>query len=361
MDMDVANFKDRYAKNERNFRGLDLSGADLSNLKLDDIDFRGANLQRANFQGSTLQKADFRGSELKGTIFKKANLQYANFEGMNLEYANFAHAKFEMVELQDAIRSTYKDLLHQAKTEEQRHLGDFLFDKFEFINFEDADLRFANLKRTILSHANFRHTILLDPTKNLEQTQNKTRKECTVKPNRALRYKREFYQEFSKLAHADQEFFKSGKYPNPYSQLFLKRSIDRRGQYEFRQQVLKQYGYRCLITDCDAVQALEAAHIEPYAQYQNNDPSNGLLLRADIHTLFDLNLIAIDENTKVHVHSKLRTTVYWKYNNTSLILDPVKFRSLNKIALENRYNNAIKYGDWYFQLTIWDACDRLYE
>jgi len=42
---------------------------------------------------------------------------------------------------------------------------------------------------------------------------------------------------------------------------------------------------------------LEAAHIVPYRSEEHNHPSNGLLLRADIHTLFDLNLLRIRPNT----------------------------------------------------------------
>jgi hypothetical protein len=44
------------------------------------------------------------------------------------------------------------------------------------------------------------------------------------------------------------------------------------------------------VTGCDVVQALDAAHISPYLGDQSNHVTNGVLLRADIHTLFDLQL-----------------------------------------------------------------------
>ena len=44
------------------------------------------------------------------------------------------------------------------------------------------------------------------------------------------------------------------------------------------------------MTGCDVVQALDAAHISPYLGDQSNHVTNGVLLRADIHTLFDLQL-----------------------------------------------------------------------
>jgi putative restriction endonuclease len=49
-----------------------------------------------------------------------------------------------------------------------------------------------------------------------------------------------------------------------------------------------------VITGCDAIEALEAAHISPYRGEEANHPQNGLLLRADLHSLFDLGLIAIE-------------------------------------------------------------------
>ena len=71
----------------------------------------------------------------------------------------------------------------------------------------------------------------------------------------------------------------------------------RRGQSSFRRGLIKRYGSRCLVTGCGLEAILEAAHIAPYRNASHNDPSNGLLLRADIHTLFDLYLMRIDPIT----------------------------------------------------------------
>jgi putative restriction endonuclease len=68
----------------------------------------------------------------------------------------------------------------------------------------------------------------------------------------------------------------------------------RRGQASFRANLLEAYDGHCCITGCDLKDALEAAHITPYRGPQSNHPQNGLLLRADIHTLFDLGLMAIE-------------------------------------------------------------------
>lgn len=71
----------------------------------------------------------------------------------------------------------------------------------------------------------------------------------------------------------------------------------RRGQAGFRRDLIKRYGARCLVTGCEVEDLLEAAHIAPYRNSSHHDPRNGLLLRADIHTLFDLHLLKIDPSS----------------------------------------------------------------
>lgn len=65
-------------------------------------------------------------------------------------------------------------------------------------------------------------------------------------------------------------------------------------QYKFRADLLRLYG-KCLITNCRVEAVLQAAHIIPFSESVSyrNDTSNGLILRADIHALFDKFLIAI--------------------------------------------------------------------
>jgi hypothetical protein len=70
--------------------------------------------------------------------------------------------------------------------------------------------------------------------------------------------------------------------------------IRRRGHPSFRQLLLAAYDYRCAITNFNAMDSLEAAYIVSYRGAQTQHPSNGLLLRSDLHTLFDLGKIAID-------------------------------------------------------------------
>lgn len=85
----------------------------------------------------------------------------------------------------------------------------------------------------------------------------------------------------------------------------------REGRDRFRQAVLEAYDGRCAITGFDAPQALEAAHIYPYRGPATNRVSNGLLLRADLHRLFDRGAIAVHESShQVLLRPDLRTTRY---------------------------------------------------
>lgn len=72
----------------------------------------------------------------------------------------------------------------------------------------------------------------------------------------------------------------------------------RRGQPAFRAALLAAYGGRCAVTGCDVEAVLEAAHISPYSGPSSDHVCNGLLLRADIHTLFDSGLLAFDPETR---------------------------------------------------------------
>ena len=70
--------------------------------------------------------------------------------------------------------------------------------------------------------------------------------------------------------------------------------LRRQGQQAFRRKLLQAYRNRCAITGCETRWVLEAAHITPYRGTKTNNLANGLILRADIHTLFDLGLISVD-------------------------------------------------------------------
>lgn len=118
----------------------------------------------------------------------------------------------------------------------------------------------------------------------------------------------------------------------------LREIVQRRGQPEFRNKLIAAYDGRCAVTGCDAVSALEAAHITPYLGPESNHVSNGLLLRADIHTLLDLDLVGIDpESLRMVVAEQLRETCYEELDGQELILPDDAALAPNKEALQQRW------------------------
>lgn len=80
----------------------------------------------------------------------------------------------------------------------------------------------------------------------------------------------------------------------------------RLGQGTFRIAVTDAYERACSITGEHSLPALEAAHIRPYADSGPHEISNGLLLRADFHRLFDQGYVTVTPDLHVEVSKRLR-------------------------------------------------------
>jgi hypothetical protein len=99
----------------------------------------------------------------------------------------------------------------------------------------------------------------------------------------------------------------------------LRAIAQRRGQRRFRNRLIERYGCACQISTCPYPGLVEAAHIRPYAISSDNGARNGLLLRSDLHTLFDLGLLGIDPNSlKVHLAAALTGAGYDQFEGAIL-------------------------------------------
>jgi len=78
------------------------------------------------------------------------------------------------------------------------------------------------------------------------------------------------------------------------------------GQSAFRAMVTDAYHYRCAITKEKTLPVLEAAHIKPYAKSGPNLTRNGLLLRSDMHILFDKCYLTVTDDKHVEVSRRIR-------------------------------------------------------
>jgi len=83
--------------------------------------------------------------------------------------------------------------------------------------------------------------------------------------------------------------------------------LQRLGQGAFRILVTDAYERRCAITREKALPVLDAAHIRPVAEGGSHRLDNGLLLRSDVHTLFDRGYITVMPGHRVRVSRRLKT------------------------------------------------------
>jgi len=103
----------------------------------------------------------------------------------------------------------------------------------------------------------------------------------------------------------------------------------RLGQGGFRIFVTEAYSRRCALTGEKTLPVLEAAHIKPYADSGPHRTSNGLLLRSDLHILFDRGFITVDEDRRIHVSQRIKEEFgngkeYYALNGRSLMMLPEK-------------------------------------
>lgn len=80
----------------------------------------------------------------------------------------------------------------------------------------------------------------------------------------------------------------------------------RLGQNAFQARVLTAYERRCAITGSKIQPVLQAAHIQPVTRGGEHRLDNGMLLKSDVHTLFDRGYLAVDPKFRLHVSPRLR-------------------------------------------------------
>ncbi len=101
----------------------------------------------------------------------------------------------------------------------------------------------------------------------------------------------------------------------------------RLGQGAFRVIVTDAYQRRCAITGERTLPVLEAAHIRPYSMSGPNAVNNGLLLRSDLHKLFDIGYLTVTPELRVEVSPKIKEEYsngreYYAYHGHPLKVSP---------------------------------------
>jgi len=121
------------------------------------------------------------------------------------------------------------------------------------------------------------------------------------------------------------------------------------GQSAFRAMVTDAYKYRCSITKEKTLPVLEAAHIKPYSESGPNLTQNGLLLRSDMHILFDKGYMTVTDDHKVEVSGRIREEYqngkeYYAYHGKELSNLPEKVMDRPSANFLNWHQDQVYKG-----------------
>jgi HNH endonuclease len=121
------------------------------------------------------------------------------------------------------------------------------------------------------------------------------------------------------------------------------------GQGAFRVLVTDGYQRRCSITGEKTLPVLESAHIRSYANEGPHAISNGILLRSDIHKLFDTGYLTITTDFKIEVSRRIKEEFsngreYYQYHGKDLLILPQKIHERPDAKYVEWHNNNVFKG-----------------
>ncbi|AIE87188.1 HNH endonuclease [Fimbriimonas ginsengisoli] len=116
----------------------------------------------------------------------------------------------------------------------------------------------------------------------------------------------------------------------------------RLGQGGFQVEVVEAYERRCALTGEKTLPVLQAAHIVPYSEGGEHEVQNGLLLRSDMHTLFDRGYLTITPDYRVEVSAQIQEQftngkLYYSYHG----------QELRSLPSESRRRPSAEFLQWH--------------
>jgi putative restriction endonuclease len=156
------------------------------------------------------------------------------------------------------------------------------------------------------------------------------------------------YRLFDLQKQSQNQFIVEDNYPNNrYGSEILTRV--RLGQGAFRILITDAYNRRCAISGEKTLPVLDAAHIKPYDQNGPHSTSNGLLLRTDLHKLFDKGYLTITNDYKIEVSRRIKEEFengrdYYKYHGNSLLTLPSDIKDKPSKKFLNWHNQNVYKG-----------------
>lgn len=139
---------------DKNFRYMNLSGQDFSNLDLRGSDFSGAILHRANLSQANLENANFTGADLSLADLARTNLKGANLTNAYMEFSNLSYANLCTASLQKACLNLAK-LDHAEVLSANLTQAQLAKSSLKGAVFNNSDLSFSDINQSNIEGATF--------------------------------------------------------------------------------------------------------------------------------------------------------------------------------------------------------------
>lgn len=336
-----------YDRGQREFSGTRLEGGQFQRSNLRFACLSRSNLPRADFSQALLIGADFVHASLEGSVFVEANCIGGNFLATNLRRANLSRACLAGAVFNGANLSQ-TNLNHAALNGAEMRAVNLQGANLQHANLQGANLRAANLFRADLTGANLEGADLsgaIMPDAELEYLETATPQSTPPRsklssleaiahspwsgesqvfeavpiefdPNSGAANQKAIESAWGEGIDAAeptttdfaqvpigawQDLLNDGlarafqfNTPEEAKGRLNRSLLLRKGSPQIRVKLLQAYDRRCAMSRCTVEDVLEAAYIIPFLGDRTNDPTNLILLRSDLHVLFDLHLLSVD-------------------------------------------------------------------
>jgi uncharacterized protein YjbI with pentapeptide repeats len=305
----------RYQQNHRTIENVwisgpgleqaDLHGITLRDVRLHEVDLSGANLSGAFLERVIIEFAQLRHTNLTYAILRDVTIRQSELPEVTLQGANVQQVVFEPHAYDRLVELPHANLSYATLVGVNLRRANLFGANLTAANLSDVDISGANLRQVLTGRTNLEHVTqdadtLWEPILAPDPQAARTRSRKRGGQHNTLAIA-------SAQGGTDYISIPGTNKGIPLEQakklvlLMLQGRSgrgSRAGQAKFRARLFETYQGRCAITGCRLEPTLEAAHIYPYCLHENNDPTNGILLRNDLHALFDWNLLTIDPLTK---------------------------------------------------------------
>jgi uncharacterized protein YjbI with pentapeptide repeats len=300
-------------------RRHDLLQTYLLKANLHSCDLRSAHLQGAMFHQASLSQANLRGAEICKTDFQEADLSGADLRGACITYINLRHT---LITRKTQINERWRriSLLQSNKVTQPYHWSgaELKYADLDGVDLSGALLPYADLRGTHLRYANLVGTNLDKARTEDTDFEGATYSCDTILPPLSRLQRQSLVWVESPPLPVNKEVIVDLESLKDERQRTNVVRVRRKDQRKFRDMLKEAFQGKCAITLCDVEEAMEAAHIFPYRGSQTDCVWNGILLRLDLHRLFDAYLLTIDPlEGQVYLEESLMNS-YGQYANTRI-------------------------------------------